>query len=137
MRTVEQYFVVTGNGTGTLVSGTADVELSFNYQFSSFSKAQFEAPSNGECSLALVLTTASSTAACTVSAKNLYGNSDIEEESYWDVETLTATTSGVNSVNMLHITNSSNYDPNATGLKVKIARTGAVDLTYSGRMLRA
>ena len=138
MRTIEQYFLTTSNVSATLASGTASTEITLNYQHSKSSSSEpfYKAPPNGEATLAILLTTTSGTASCTVSAKNLYGD-DIEEESYWSVETVSATTSGVNSVNILHITNSTNYDPNASGIKIKIARSESVDVTYKGRLLRA
>ena len=120
MRTIEQYFLTSNNASQTLASGTGNVEIQINYQFSKSSANEpfYEAPPNGECTLGILLTTASSTASDTVSAKNLNG-SDISEEDYWTVETVTATTSGINTVNMLHITDSASYDPNASGLKIK------------------
>jgi len=137
MRNVEQYFLISGDGSGTLASGTANVELSIQYQQSRYADtiSSYEAPDNGEATIALLLTAASGTTSCTVSAKNLYGAT--LEGDYWTVATVTATTSGVSSVTLLHITKSQNYDPNATGIKIKIARGDAVDLTYSGRLIRA
>lgn len=137
MRTLEQYFFLDRNGTGTLASGTASVSFVINYKKSKSLENvdEYKAPPNGECTLAMLLTSASSTASVTVSARNLYG--DLAEKDFWDVETITATTSGVNCINMLHITNSEKYDPNATGIEIKIARSESVDVTYKGRIIRA
>ena len=138
MRTIEQYFLTTNNEAATLASGTASAEIQINYQYSKSSSTDpfYDAPENGEATLAMLLTTASGTASCTISAKNTYGN-DIEEEDYWQISTTSVTSSGVNVVTMLHITNSQNYDPNASGIKIKISRAESVDITYKGRLVRA
>ena len=129
-REVEQYFI----SSNTLASGTANVEIAIDYQFSISSAGIYNAPVNGEATLILKVTSASSTSSVTIAAKNLYGT--LEEESYWTVATVTATTSGVTSVTMLHIDKSDKYDPNATGIKIKISRSESIDVTYEGRLVR-
>lgn len=138
MRQVNQYFLTSSNVDVSDATKSVTIDIVFPDLLGGGNAVNQQNAEHGQATLALNLATTSGTATVAIKAKNIYGNSDIIENDYWTVlSSVSVTTSGVTVVKMLHVSNTANFDPNASGLEINLSWSESVTLEYRGRLLKA
>jgi len=131
-RVIKQFTFPSSGTEATLASGTANVEYSINF-YSNVDAAKLNVSDNGQFTVVGYVQCSTGTATVTISYKNIYGN--LSEGDYFTIGTISATTTKQYFEYQLHVTKPDDLNTDATGCKVKIARSESVDLLHLGRLV--
>ena len=131
-RLIKQFTFPATGAEATLSSGTANVEYTINF-YNNVDAGVLSASDNGQFTVAGYVQCSTGTATVTISYKNVYGN--VAEGDYFTIGTISATTAKQYFEYQLHVTKPDNLNTDATGCKIKIARSESVDLLHLGRVV--